>query len=224
MSSMQKNNRSFTTQSKRVIKRNTRSRADFIPRQPPTFTANPVFRQTFRWICAEPGTFPGVLVGTADLLNILVLATSSTTTVSLIQAVKVIKITAWAGAMTSLQWSCAANGNVGAKISSSVDVSVGDTYVSKVRLRPVPKTSSDDWQNYSVGANANTNGLDFYAYFSGPGGYIDVDLLFQLQSGNTANPGQTSTGLTPGVIYQQPLANSDIEAFTAVGIQTFVPS
>jgi hypothetical protein len=169
------------------------------------YQAVPNFTQKFRFQAST--AVSNITISTADLMNLLVMANTTTTTTSLISAFRLRKVSLWAPPAADLVPVTASveyanilvNSGFGQKRFIHSDTSVGSTRVAAVTAVPPLGTPAASWQNVTS-ATATTNGADFI--LNGPINMIvDVDIDMVLQNGETPFTGTPITGGVVGTIY-----------------------
>jgi len=197
-----------------------------IPVQPPGTNNSPVIRQTFGFKSTASTALPGDLITTAQLLNLLVMANTTSSVASLFQSVRLRKVTAWSSGALALQWSAPSGGNIGNKVTSRTDITQGETYVAKVRLIPPEGSAADSWQNYAIDTAASTVGADFYVAGGGASVTLHVKVDYQLAISNSPN-GVTTTdsSVVVGTVYFSGLGPiTDGFLYTPIMLRTYVPA
>lgn len=202
---------------KRVQTKNSR-----LALSPPKFQATPTLSHKFRFQATAAVT--NVTISTADLMSILLVATSTTTTTSLISAFRVKKVSIWGPPAQNLDpvtvsieyANVLANSGFGQKRHLHSDTSVGATRPAYVGAVPPPGTPAGSWQNVTAAAQT-TNGADFI--LNGPDNMIvDVDLDLSLQNGEAPFTGPVGVGLTLGVIYGNSLDGGAAGLLQSIGL------
>jgi hypothetical protein len=161
--------------------------------------------QKFRFKASAAVT--DVAISTADLMSLLVMATSTTTSHGLVSAIRLRKVSLWGPPAADLvPVTCSiefvnvlANSGFGQKRLIHSDTSIGATRVAAVTAVPPIGTPAASWQNVTS-ATATTNGAGFI--LNGPLNMtIDVDVDMVLQNGEAPFTGPAITGGTTGTIY-----------------------
>lgn len=189
------------SRSARVIKPSS----ELVPQHPPQYQAVPNFKQKFRYQASAAVT--NVIVTTADLMSMLVVANTTIASTALISAFRLRKVSLWAPPAADLVPVTAsvefanilANSGFGQKRYVHSDSSVGATRVAAVRATPPLGTPAASYQNVTS-ATQTTNGCDII--LNGPIGMIvDIDIDMVLQNGEIPFTGPVITGGTVGTIY-----------------------
>jgi hypothetical protein len=180
-------------------------RSDMVLQHPPQYQAVPNFIQKFRFQASAAVT--NVTITTADLMSLLVMANTTTTTTALISAFRLKKVYLWASPAADLVPVTAsvefanilANSGFGQKRYVHSDSSVGATRVASVKATPPLGTPAASYQNVTS-ATQTTNGCDII--LNGPSGMIvDIVIDMVLQNGEAPFTGPAITGGTAGTIY-----------------------
>jgi len=205
-----------------------------IPREPPKLTLTRTERLTLRWQSTDTATdvLPGDLFDTTFLLSMLCMAVTTTTSSSLLQCIKLKKVTAWGNGPITLQWQAPSSGNIGMPITISSDVTLQQADTSRTILIPRPGESAGTWQNWAETGTSHTTGASFYVCVQAnpqatipPYAYIDIDFQYKRSCTGTMNPGPspTTTVLVPGTVYQPDYIDSlGATKYAAVGLRPYI--
>jgi len=151
------------------------------------FNANPPARMKFRFIATE--ALGNVLIGTANLLNLLKMTQTSSTAEPIFSAVRLHKVTIW-GAIASdlvpvdasIEFSqgSGATSNIGNPPRVFCATSSGTNHPANISVKPDPNSAAGAWQSRG-NTTAITNGAVFYLNAS-INSTIDIDMEVILQN------------------------------------------
>jgi hypothetical protein len=188
---------------------------------PPQF--NPTIQATHKFRFRSTAAF-NLSVITSDLMQLLVIGTSATTTASAYSAFRLRKVKMW-GPMAadlvpvtvSLEFlNAQANSGLGSRRTLHTDTSMGATESAYISASPEAESSAAAWQNV-ITASTNTNGCAFT--ISGPiNTVIDVVLDIVMQNGEPPFVGATGTALVPGTWYGNSLDGGATGLLPPIGL------
>lgn len=166
--------------------------------QPPPFRPTLRVNHKFRFIGSEGSGETAVTITRANLLNLLVTATSTTTTVRTFEAVRLKKVEMWSNApalgaastLVQVEW-------LGENSPSTVfsDSSMG-VRPAHVVSRPPPRSSNQWW---SMSGTLESDPL--FSLLMPANGIIDVVLQVQLIETESPTAGPTPSGASLGQVY-----------------------
>ncbi len=186
------------------------------PSQPPKMISNLVIRKTFRFVLSTSVTSEQQFTFTPAKIGALMgYATNSTTIIQLFESVRIRKITVWSSVNNQTTANIAprtvavvffgnALGIMGSN-QSAQDMSVGQTRVAKVALRPAPGSQASQWQS------TLTSSLPAFFGITAAGGSVcDIDLEATITPDSRAgNASVTVTGAAVvGQLYYLALDNN----------------
>ncbi len=166
---------------------------------PPTITAYPAFRKTFRFLVSN-GVTNQPVIG-YDLMGLLAVATSAAGATSILSAVKIHSCSIWvsnvanATAFPDVFWT----GSY-AKPQKTLDISSGSSQPAYVRSVPPAGSDAAMWCSYQTGSATKMT-------LTAPANAIvDLDCSV-IMTNYGVNPvvGYTSSGLTAGGVFFGPL-------------------
>ncbi len=146
-------------------------------------------------------------VGSADLIDMLATALTATTAASLINALRLKRVSIWAPpaqdlvpVTCSVEFTNNAASGLGQRPRVFSDTSVGATRVASVSVAPPPGSGAAMWQNRFGTGTSVTSGLNII--LNGPeNSIVDFDLELVLQNNDAFNNAIVTTGAFPGRLY-----------------------
>jgi len=209
-----------------------------LPPSPPKITSAIQFTHTFRWQNFALNGVADEIILTSYLLEILVMAATSSTVYSLLDAVRIKRVSMWAPALAqtgidsagaptivsnsllTLEFTNSINGSVGTKPNRVTDVSMGAMRNACVTLKPPKDSSAGQWQ--STTATSTQSAGSAIVVTAPMGAVIDITASFFLQEHTTPNPGPVPAGASAvtGTVYQAPLDGVNGN-WLAVGYPTY---
>jgi hypothetical protein len=190
---------------------------------PPSFVPTLEVAHRFRFI-VPVGADGTQSITRKNLLNLVLVATSATTTVRLIQAIRLKRVSVWSNPIvgvgssaesplvtTSIEW-------LGENSPSTLisDTSMG-VRPARVRSRPPPSASNRWW---SISGFSETDVLFVLTY---PGSsVVDVEVDIRLVEQEAPTAGDTPVGATLGQVYGSCLDGITTSALRPVGL-TILP-
>jgi len=152
-----------------------------------------------------------------DLLNLIVVATTTTATTELASAVKLRKIEMWAdpvagGSLISIE-DIAQVAGVGGPSRIKEDVTLGVARPAHLTWTPAPGSLQAMW----IASHAGT---EYLALNSSGAGYLDLHVSWVLQDGENPSSGGAVSGATAGALYLRALDNQGASALVPVSYAT----
>jgi len=175
---------------------------------PPPYHPDTVVGRTFRFQAAEALDY--VAVSSTDLLNLMVMAKTATTTARLIAAIKVRHVEVW-GAMSSSLIPVTASveftrtGDVGSKRDLFSDTSMGSNRPAYVSAKPSSKSAAGMW------ASTAGTAAEIFRLSCPDNSIIDVHVTMTLFNVDDAVAGPGAAGATAGTVYYAPLSGASAE-------------
>jgi hypothetical protein len=165
------------------------------PLQPPAFIPTLKLPHKFRFVCAAGGT---VQVNRANLLNLVLVATSATTTARLIEGIRLVSVEAWSNPVAlgstpttvQLEWQ-------GINSPSTVisDTSMG-VRPAHIRCIPPPNSSNQWWS-----MSGSSEGDVLFDMILPANTFVDVTTEMRLVEQETPTAGDVPAGAALGRIY-----------------------
>jgi hypothetical protein len=169
-------------------------------------------RQRFRYLKTLSAS--AATVTNIELLNVLNMATSASVTAGLFQGVRIVEVEIWGttgGASNTypyvaLDWKNASSSSVvGAPSVYVEDISMGTSRPGHVCMAPPPESLAALWQNVNL-AIAGTS-IDLISFFASVNTSCVVDIVLDcIVADGTPTLAGSSSGLTAGLVYSEPLA------------------
>jgi hypothetical protein len=164
---------------------------------PPPFVPTLALMHKFRFIDSTGGSYT---ITRASLLNLIVTATSATTTVRLLEAVRLIKIRSWgspSGATietNSIEW---LGENSPSTLISDSSMGVRPAHISTCP----PPSSFNQW--WSMSGSLETD--DLFVVTTSVGTVLDITVEIRLVESEAPTAGPVPAGATIGKVYGVPL-------------------
>jgi len=192
--------------------KNSKRKKEKIYTSPPQYESTITVGIKIRFIASAILT--NVAVFTTAIMRLLVMAVTTTTTFSIIDAFKIRRVWMWAASSAtlpvtiSLEYAGAGTATI-AKPKNFTDTSIGQTRNAIIKSKPDKQSSAAMWQGNNQGTI--TTGAGFV--LSGPAGTVlDLELTITLQNkegvASPPTPGRTITGpAVVGTLYCDTLDN-----------------
>jgi len=202
------------------------------PLSPPKIVTTIQCTHTFSWVNINSTGSQNQVISTAMIMDVLVMATSTSVTYSLIEAFRIKRVDLWGPAQSqtggssqvlpnsiSLEFNGAGAGNVGTKPTRVIDTPMGASRNACAFLRPPKDSAAADWQvSPESGSQTVGGGIIVSCPF---GSILHLTISFILQNGSPPNIGPAPAGGSGvlGTVYQAPL-DSTGGVWSALGMPT----
>jgi len=164
-----------------------------VPSDPPPLNSSIQLNHTFRFqFQADSGSTP-INIDTLSLFQMLVFSSTTTSVGSIIQAIRLQRVTLWGSPNnsnpgsppTQLNWTLNQTSSIGVKPIMRGDVTLGTAIPAALSLVPTPGSSQGAWQTVFTSGSFNaTSGADF-SVSAGAGSVLDIKCQVILLWGNT---------------------------------------